>query len=280
VASFRFATRASARSEFRQVDDSTGFSLVGQGADALGATGGLVVEVRVGNRPPVMDLYRGTALAAHRYDAAARAYRADATLSAFSDPDGDPLDGDQSVGDAICPTVVMVGGDAQASCRLDYPSFSGRPPLASFASTHSVSATISDGWSKLTVPALVAIQNVAPQAQPFDGTVESCYCKCRLNASGDGCIGTPTWEKDFTNVPLRVDASEPDGDPVQVTVTPSTWVAGPVRTVSVGGASASLINPTLPASYTVTIDDGMAQVTTTSRVTGVTCSQAGQPCQP
>jgi hypothetical protein len=280
VATFRFASRSTAPLEFRAADDSTWFSLAASGTDALGAPATLALEVRIGNRRPVVETFRPSVQATHRFDPAAQAYLAEATLSSFSDPDGDPLEASSSSGDAACGTVVMSGTDAQARCRLAFPGLSGPPPLASFATNHPMTLRVSDGWEVASAAGTIAIQNAMPTARPTDGTVQSCYCNCRPTTDGTGCIGTPTWAVDTANVPLRVDASEPDGDPVQVTVTPSTWVAAPVKTVLVGGASAMLVNPVLPASYTVTIDDGVSKVTTTSRVTGVTCSLQGQVCQP
>jgi hypothetical protein len=80
-------------------------------------------------------------------------------------------------------------------------------------------------------------------------------------------------------VPFPVAAQEADGDPVQVTFSGVTPVGGLQKTVMVSAVGGILTTPTFPVTVQVTIDDGLAQVQTSTTVTGVTCSTLGQVCE-
>jgi hypothetical protein len=280
VATFRFATALPVPGEFRAIDGSTSFSLVASSADPFGASSSLGVPVVVGNRPPVLKSASASVAVGHRYDQVRQAYLATAPLSSFEDPDGDPLRTDGSAGDSTCPSPSFSGGDGWVDCVRGYVPASGPPPLSSFVGNHPVVLRAFDGWEGVTSATVVNIQDGAPTASAFDGVVESCFCACsKWSADGSTCVGQGRWVADTASVPLPVNAGDIDGDPVQVTFSPAT-ASGTQKTVFPGGCSSILLNPVLPITVQVTIDDGVGRVQTTSRVTGVSCPTAGQACEP
>ncbi len=280
VTTFRFATAVALPGQFRLRDGTTGFSLVATAADPFGAAGRVEVPVLALNRPPVVKLPRLTVVVPHRYDTILKAYLATAPLATFEDPDGDPLRTSGSAGDAACATFTLSGGAASVACQSPYAVAPGLPPLASFLGDHRVVASANDGWEQVTSPTTVNLQDGAPSATPFEGVVDSCFCACsKWSADGSTCVGTGSWVVDTTSVPLPVLGNDADGDPVQVTFSPAV-AGGAQKTVLPTSCSATLVNPTLPITVQVTIDDGLAQAKTTSRVTGVRCTTAGQACVP
>jgi hypothetical protein len=281
VATFRFATSVSLPGEFRSSGGATGFSLVATAADPFGAFGRLDVPVVALNRPPVIRQALPSVVVAHRYDAPLGAYLATASLSTFEDPDGDPLRTDYSVGDPACATFSLSGGVASVACRRAYAIVPGLPSLASFLGDHRVVPSAWDGWEHVASATTVNIQDGAPSATPFVGAVDSCFCVCgKWSADGSTCVGQAKWVVDAASVPLPVLANDADGDPVQVTYSGATPYGGAQKTVLPGSCGATLDNPVLPITVQVTIDDGLARAQTTSRITGVYCSTAGQACTP
>jgi hypothetical protein len=277
---FRFATPVATPWSFRRVDGSTSFSLVGTAADPFGATGRLAVPLVALNRPPVVKQALAAVSVAHHYDTAVGAYVATAPLATFEDPDGDPLLADGSLGDPACHSS-SAGGVVSADCTLAYAVSAGRPPLASFVGSHLLVARASDGWAQVQSNTTVSIQDGAPTARAFDGVVESCICLCsKWSPDGSTCVGKGAWAVDRASVPLPVQASEADGDPVQVSFSGATPVGGAQKTVLPGSCGATLANPVLPITVQVTIDDGLVPVQTSSRISAVTCSQAGATCTP
>jgi hypothetical protein len=280
VATFRFATALSAPRDFRASDGSTYFSLVATSADPFGASSSLEIPVVINNRPPILKNASALVAVGHRYDPVSKAYLATAPLSSFEDPDGDPLYPSGSTGDPSCATFSLAGGEARVACAREYALASGLPPLAGFVGDHPVVLRVFDGWEGVSLAAVVNIQNGAPTATAFDGTVESCFCACsKWSADGSTCVGQATWVADATTVPLPVTAGDVDGDPVQVSFSPVP-VSGAQKTVLPGDCGDTLSNTSLPVTVQVTIDDGVGRAQTTSRVTGVSCSTAGQACLP
>jgi hypothetical protein len=281
VASFRFTTPVGLPGEFRQRDGSTGFSLVATATDPFGAMGRSAHPVVALDRPPVIKQGLPVALVAHRYDAAQGRYVATAPLATFEDPDGDPLRIDGSTGDPACATFSISGGAAGVACQRAYAVAPGLPPLASFLGDHRVVASASDGWEQVSSPTSVNIQDGAPSATAYSGTVESCFCACpKWSADGASCLGTARWTVDTTQVPLPVLANDADGDPVQVTYGALPYTGLAQKTVLPASCGAVLTNPALPITVQVTIDDGLGRVQTSSTVTGVTCATAGLACTP
>jgi hypothetical protein len=280
VTTFRFATAIAAPEQFRPADGTTGFSLVATAADPFGASARLEVPVVALNRPPVMRQALSSVVA-HSYDPATRAYVAIAPLVTVEDPDGDPIRTSGSVGDAACASFTISGGVLSVSCRLAYDLAAGLPPLASFLGDHAVAPGIADGWERVGWATTVTIQDRAPLATPFEGVVDSCFCSCaKWSADGSTCVGQAKWVADASSVPLPVRVSDADGDPLQVSYAGAPIGGGTQKTVLPGSCDATLVDPVLPITVQVTVDDGQARTQTTSRVTGVSCSTAGQACVP
>jgi hypothetical protein len=278
---FRFATPVSTPRSFRQANGATSFSLVATAADPFGATGRLDVPLVALNRPPVVKQQQPAVSVAHHYDAARGAYVATAPLATFEDPDGDPLLPEGSLGDPACRAFSSVAGAVSVDCTLAYAVSDGRPPLASFVGSHTLLARASDGWDLVGSNTTVSIQDGAPTVRAFDGVVDSCVCLCsKWSADGSTCVGKATWAVDRVNVPLPVQASEADGDPVQVTFSGATPLGGAQKTALPGSCDGMLIDPVLPITVQVTIDDGLVPVQTSSRVSDVRCAQAGTTCTP
>jgi hypothetical protein len=214
----------------------------------------------------------------HRYDRVAGAYLASATLGAFEDPDGDPLLADGSLGHGPCATFHFTGGDGQVDCVLPYTPAPGLPPLATLVGDHPVVLRAFDGWEGATSSTTVNVQNGAPTGVAVDRPVEACTCVCTdLDVETGACNGSRIWMADTTFVQFEVRAADADGDPVQVSYDITT-AGGDQRTVMPEQAGAMLIQPYLPITVQVTIDDGIGQAHTSSTVSGVTCAQAGQTC--
>jgi hypothetical protein len=277
---FRFSGSVSSPRQFSPPNGTTPFSLVATATDPLGATGRLEVPVFALNRPPVLKLGLPSAVVSHRYDPARAAYVATAPLATFEDPDGDPLVQVGATGDDACARVAVSAGAASVSCELPYKVAAGLPALASFTGSHRVVARVTDGWVQVEAGTLVSIQDGAPTARPYSGTVESCSCFCaKWSADGLTCLGTPTYRVDTTSVPLPVLVDEADGDPVLVSFSGATPVGGAQKTVLPGSVSGFLASPQLPITVQFTIDDGLAQTQASSTVTGVICAQIGQACE-
>jgi hypothetical protein len=280
VTSFRFASAVAAPARFRHPDGTTTFSLVATAADPFGATGRLAVPVVALNRPPLVKVRLQNSAVSHRYDSTLGTYLASSPLATFEDPDGDPLTVGGSSGDAACGQFSITAGAAAVSCSLPYTLASGLPPLAAFAGSHAVVARASDGWTLAEATTTVSIQDGAPAASAFEGPVDSCGCVCpKWSDDGSICLGIPHWRVDSITVPFPVAAQEADGDPVQVTFSGVTPVGGLQKTVMVSAVGGLLTTPTFPFTVQVTIDDGLAQVHTSTTVTGVTCSTLGQVCE-
>lgn len=279
VTTFRFATALSAPSEFRAVDGSSGFSLVATSADPFGASSSLSVPIDIGNRPPVLKRASTAVTVPHRYDPVLGAYVASASLSAFEDPDGDPISTDGSRGDASCHSFAINAGEGSVACSLAYTPAPGLPPLASFAGDHRLVLQAFDGWEGATQATVVNVQNGVPTATALEGVAESCLCACVKWDYDTSSCATWKWRTNPAYVQLPVSAADADGDPVQVTYVPAVAI-GSQQTVFTNGCSTWLNSPTLPLTVQVTIDDGVGKIQTTSRITGVTCSKAGQICGP
>ena len=279
VTTFRFASALSAPGEFRAADGSSGFTLVASSADPFGASNSLTVPVAIGNRPPVLKRASSAVTVPHHYDLALKAYVAGAPLSAFEDPDGDPLSTAGSSGDGACSSFSFTSGEGSVACSLAYSLAPGLPPLASFTGDHPVVLRAFDGWEGATQATVVNIQNGVPTATALESVADSCICACAVWDYDPKWCMEWRWQENPAIIPLPVSAADADGDPVQVTYVPAAAI-GAQQTVFPNACGTWLRSPTLPITVQVTIDDGVGQVQTTSRITGVTCSRAGQACVP
>jgi len=221
----------------------------------------------------------GRVLVPHHHDPIRGAWVATATPASFEDPDGDPLLPGPPGADPTCRTAAVTAGVVQVECAKAYGPAPGLPPLAAFVGDHQVAAGVSDGWAATSPTVTISIQNGSPSLQSFQGPVESCFCRCaRMDAEGLECLGSPTYAINTAAVPLPVQVSEADGDPLQVTFTGVTPYGGAQRTAYPGALGTTMTHPVLPVTVQITVDDGVVQAQATSTVTGVTCSRLGQAC--
>ncbi len=214
--------------------------------------GAVTVEnwpIVVGNRPPTVQHVPAFAVVDHGYDPVALAYTATPPLTAWTDPDGDPLARvpGSDTGDPGCPTFdVAPGGLAVGRCS--HP-FAGAPTaLTEFLGTHTVTQRVQDPWVEASTSSTVqfAVGNRAPAIK---STAELAYneaCQnlaCCHYVAGEGCLtfeGTsPAGTKTVTSR-----WTDPDGDPLDVQVT--------------GGASVTAAQPLVctPASCSLRLDFG------------------------
>ena len=173
--------------------------------------------ILVENRPPVLAATAPAVSVNHQFDSAAQAYRATAGLSAWSNPDGDPLFGEGPTGDLLCPDLAVdEDGVVNVACSLP---FVGTPALANFVGLHSVRVLARDPWMSAAEPRTIRLDilNRAPTAVPRTFTT-SAAC-----GTGACCIGSGGSCDEFytTHAGARIPAdgfvADADGNPLLVT---------------------------------------------------------------
>ncbi len=186
--------------------------------DVNGAAASRTWPIVVGNRPPVLVSNPAAFSVDHSYDAVAGRYLATASLSTWSDPDGDPLVHVGATGDSACSSIaVSAAGLATASCALAY---AGTPAVANFAGNRVVTQRISDFWAEAATSSVsFAILNRAPSITStavfsFRGTCTRGTC-CVSN--GGECINW-SWSFQATTKTVPSRFADPDGDPLDVVV--------------------------------------------------------------
>jgi len=195
-------------------------------SDVNGATTAEVWPIVVANRPPVLVSEPTGVAVEHFYDAGALAYRAVVPLSTWLDPDGDPLMAvpGTSTGDPQCPQLDVVNGVSTASCSL---AFAGTPAVANFVGTHLVAQHVQDPWAAAAASSTVSftIGNRAPSitATPVDlhpGCGTGACCK-ELKDPETGLWDCVAWDGWWAGGSTTVTGRwlDPDGDPLDVTVT-------------------------------------------------------------
>lgn len=244
-------------------------------SDVNGASVSEVWPIVVGNRPPVVVSTPATATIDHTYDPVALAYRATPSLTAWTDPDGDPMFQvpGSATGDADCAAFdVSQSGVAVARCSR---AFNGAPSaLATFAAFHSVTQHVQDFWTEATSPSTVAfiIVNRAPAITTSVPFVYGPACQvaggcCRQGAPGEGClIPYATSPVGTANVTSRW--SDPDGDPIDVrvsfgpTVTPEQPLVCPPSACALvlEFAAAPLVCGSSTEALSMSVTDGIATV--------------------
>lgn len=281
---FLFGTPVGHPAEFRAASGASGFWLTATASDPFGASAPAqpALAIRVLNRPPTVALATTAVTVAHRYDEAAAEYRAEALLSTFEDPDGDPLVDAGSTGDESCGAVTLSGGAASVTCRRAFQvTPTAYPTLSGFAGTHQVTPRVGDGWESVAAPAAVTIASAAPTVPSYTGAIESCTCRCpRWDPDAPNiCAEDPTWVADPAAATFPVRPADADGDPLAVTFS-STAVVSPTALTGLPGAcTTKLAGASLPAVVQVTVNDGVSQATGTWTATQVTCAKAGAACQ-
>jgi hypothetical protein len=259
---FRFSTPLGNAAGFRAADGASGFHVKGTVTDVHGAAGSLTLTARIGNRPPVATWGPATVSTPHTYSASAKAYQAGAAVAAFTDPDGDPIVEAASTGDAVCSGFTASGGVVSTACLLAFSSASSQvPPLGTFVAPHAVTARVTDGWASASSKSVVAIENRPPAVPAYSGPGEGCACVCNRWASHaepgspPDCLGGAlTAGGPVTGYPVV--ASDPDGDPLDLTATYAF------------------------SSAAVTASDGAASSSATWYATSIVCSSQGEACLP
>lgn len=196
-------------------------------ADVNGAVTAETWPIVVGNRPPVATVTPASFTVDHVYSAVAAAYEAEATLSTWSDPDGDPIlpVPGASTGDVACAQLSVVGAVAHVSCSVP---FAGTPAAGNIAGTHAVTQHVKDFWAEAATAPTVAftIANRPPAIAstpavqvPVTGCSFTSIC-CDWGTDPETglpeCLATEsTVGAGSTTVSGRW--SDPDGDPLDVT---------------------------------------------------------------
>lgn len=277
----RFSTPVEKPLEFRAVSGAGGFRILATATDGFGASLPIELPVVVGNRPPVVTSPVTAATVSHRFDLASRTYLADATLSGFVDPDGDPLTAAPGAEGDDCGTITLSDlGVASVACRRTTPLTATYPVLAGFTGGHQVVAAVSDGWEGAVAPTALTVTNRPPTVPAFDGSAESCACVCsRWEVETPTlCAVEPRWEADRSHVPFPTHPADDDGDLLLATFSPAAGLDAAAVLAPPESCSTSFTATTLPVSVQVTVTDGASQANATWRVNAVFCAKTGQVC--
>lgn len=279
--SVRFSTPVERPAEFRSAAGASGFRVTATATDGFGASLPVELPVRVLNRAPVAAFLVPAATVAHRYEALASAYLADATLSSFSDPDGDPL-ADAGSGDgADCADVtISPDGVATVTCRHSVPYAATYPTLAGFPGDHPVAAAVSDGWESASATTTVTITNRPPTVPAYTGAAESCACICaswEVDAPTI-CAVEPRWKADLTNVPFPSRPADADGDLLAATFSPATGLGAATVVATPDACTTTFSGLSVPVTVEVTVNDGVSQATASWTINRVICSKEGAVC--
>jgi hypothetical protein len=215
--------------------------------------------VVVENRAPTLATVASSVAVSHQFDALTQSYRAQAALSRWTDPDGDPLFPVGPTGDVICPDLgITDDGTVTVACSLAYV---GTPALANFAGVHTISTTARDPWSESDDrrATQVAIGNRAPGPVPVAVSVPS---TCGLGAccigSGAGCVD---FYLKWSSATVRAEGfvTDPDGDPLTVTSSIASTICEPpacALDLRVASGQVCVVEPIGKAAYTAS--DGAA----------------------
>ncbi len=277
----RFSTPVAKPLEFRSASGASGFRITATATDTFGASLPIELPVVILNRPPTVSAPVAAAAVAHRFDAAARSYQADATLSAFFDPDGDPLVAVAGAEGDDCGAISLSElGVASVACRRAAPPGAPYPLLAGFAGGHQVVAAVSDGWDGASATTALTVSNQPPTVPAFDGSAESCACVCSQWEVGAPtiCAVEPRWVTDLTGVPLPARPLDADGDLLIASFSPSAGLGAASVVEPPDACTTTFSAAAVPFSVQVTVNDGVSQATGTWKINAVVCGKAGQIC--
>jgi len=244
-------------------------------SDVNGARSLASWPIVVANRPPALVATPAPATVDHAYDPGQLAYRASASLSTWSDPDGDPLftTPGAPTGDPQCAVLIASSGLARAECSL---AFIGTPAVANFAGTHVVTQFIEDPWAAAPpVAATFTIGNRAPAITSTATHVAVLSC----DTTATCCQGPPSECTEYISttpaglsiVPSRW--SDPDGDPLAIQVTANGAVT-PVQPLVCTPATCALqlqlagenVCGSRTTIHSTTVGDGLASAAGTLSV--------------
>jgi PKD repeat protein len=277
----RFSTPVAKPLEFRSASGAGGFRIMATATDTFGASLPIELPVVILNRPPTVSAPVSAAAVAHRFDAAARSYQADATLSAFFDPDGDPMAAVAGAEGDDCGAISLSElGVASVACRRTAPPGATYPLLAGFAGSHQVVAAVSDGWESATATTALTVSNQPPSVPAFDGSAESCACVCTQWEVGAPtvCAVEPRWVTDLTGVPFPARPLDADGDLLIASFSPSAGLGAASVVEPPDACTTTFSAASVPFSVQVTVNDGVSQATGTWKINAVVCGKAGQVC--
>ncbi|HTN52089.1 MAG TPA: hypothetical protein VML50_06770 [Anaeromyxobacter sp.] len=246
-------------------------SIVFRVKDVNGAQTDQTWPVVVANRPPVLASAPASVAVDHTFDAAGSRYLAAATLSSWSDPDGDPLSPGAPTGDPACAELAMLptwsGANAAVLCSLPYV---GTPALANFAGPHAVQVRARDPWAVSSAVGVttVTVGNHPPRltASPASATVSCGTGACCAWEDGV-CLDL---RRSFSGATVTVPAQvwDDDGDPVAPLASPSAaCLPGAACSFPVGVPVHSVCDSVVSDSVTVTISDGLDQATASTTAT-------------
>jgi hypothetical protein len=278
---YKVRTKTFAPLEFRAANSSTGFTLVGSARDPWDVAS-WSAPILIRNNAPGWSAPQPARLAAHRYDAAQRAFLATGPVGAFRDPDGDPISLTVQ-GDPACSREGTVGADGilKATCKAPYDwTSAAASPLPGFLGTRDLSVTVADAWEAYSLATDLTIPNATPD--PVSAAIEAdqCVCACvKMNAAGDCISSSYRFAAKSKTVTVATDG---DNDPLTVSLasTGPSPNAVPTSVRCLGGACTVPVSLNSLGTYTIdaTATDGVATGSQgTIRITA-TCSLIAQPC--
>jgi hypothetical protein len=255
-------------------------------SDVNGAASTERWPIVIRNRAPVLVAAPAAVAVDHAFDAGASAYRATAPLSTWLDPDGDPLFQVPAVstGNPLCSVAVPDGSGertAEARCALAYV---GAPAVANFAGSHTVTQAIQDPWTPAAQQSTVTfvVGNRAPAIAAAGDHVVSGSCTygagCCQQVAGECLAHSSTAGAVSSIVPSRW--SDPDGDPVEVSVTAASWVTPaqplvctpPACDLTLAVAQRTSVCGYVEATLWTVVSDGLATTPSTALVVERRCS--------
>lgn len=226
-----------------------------------------VWPVIIGNSPPELLAPVQSLSVNHTYSAGA--YRASAVLTSWRDPDGDPLAPGSPTGDAACSSYALDGsGRVVVQCSLASPVAA---MAGTFVGLHDVQQFVQDPWSRspTTVTRLDILNQPPVLTKPRATHTASCTV-------AGGCCDSQCWFPKFTMAATTVEigsfVTDPDGDPVRVTITPTgqTMACLPWEcSFSAPLAAEVTCTATANDSFGISVTDGAATVTGTTVVSRV-----------
>lgn len=224
--------------------------------------GGFFTEswpVVIANRAPAPVTLPPVVSVDHAYLPESALYTATATLSTWSDPDGDPLFPVGGTGDPTCAGLTVVDGAAGVVCAMP---FNGVPAVAAFATTRALTHEVRDPW--LAAPAVTTplqIRNRPPRLTATSvGSGSLCWSGTCCDPDPElGCLGW-TYGSDPVELDVAAFAADDDGDPLEVLATIDRGTIVPALSVCMPSACAFHVSdPGLtsscgyPAQATITV---------------------------